>query len=581
MSVVTIYSGKSTPAELLTNGIGILEATSCVVFEEVNGAYTVDITIPVGSVHSDAFVFGAIIRASTPKGYDYFQLDVPTVTLNELSAKAWQISNALGAPVVLNAYIDAKTGAQALPLILACSPDETRFTGTSDITTVNNMRTTQQSPLGALMNTAVDNCFLNRWGGEVERNKFIFNIKNRIGSDKGYQIALGKNLLGVTETPTGTGYTTRIIPKCLTADDTDLFLPETYINSPLPNPYDNLIHSKIYKCEGIKVGAVDTETGLIPYPTADSAYTKMRSIVSELYALGADVPGVTIDIVFQHLGDTEEYKQFKALLALDIQLGDTVHCTYFNRSLALRVSAYWWDSLGDKFIKLTIGDIAPNVAKSMYAQDVSLAALRSDMNQTIKQSEKYNNVYINHTDGFVAECAALNSKAVMNGEKLGYYDLTTGAFLGGMANVAGIVSMIAKMFTNDVDSDFFMVPGDLTIDSLHYKGIFGYLKSFSTTVPFFKILANYVSATPNTHTLRIFLLDKFELFMRYSDTGMRFITLGGKYGTNEADMPSIGMVRNPTGTMKSIDLSVGGFSGGVDSAGGLYKEVGGIRTYPT
>jgi len=529
--LIRIYSGKSTPAELLTNGIGALEATFCEVYEEINGEFSCSISIPVGSAHSESFVFGAIIKASTPRGMDYFSLDVPTTTLTDITAKAWQISNALGAPVVLNAYVDAKTGVQALPLILASSPDETRFTGTSDITTINNMRTVQQSPLGALLNTAVDNCFLNRWGGEVERNKFTFNINSRIGSDKGYTISLGKNLTGVTETPTGTGYTNRIIPKCLTADDVDLFLPETYIDSAIPNPFDNLIHTKIYKCEGIKIGAVDNETGLIPYPDEASAFTKMRSVVAELFALGADVPGVTIDIDFVDLLGTEEYKQFSALQSLNIQLGDTMHCKYWQRDIAKRVSVYRWNSLSEKFTSLTIGDIAPNIAKSLYAQDVSLAALQSDMTGTIKQGDKYNNVYINHTDGFVAECAELNSKAVMNGEKMGYYDMTTGAFLGGMANVGGIISLIAGALTNDpTDPACWSTIGEVTIDGKAYKGIFIYLLAYSSTVPIVKIVANYATAY-DTRMLKLVMPDGSYIGLNESNDGTRGFSSSFNNGT--------------------------------------------------
>lgn len=486
MSVVRIHSGKATPSELLTNGIGILEATYCEVFEEVNGEYSVQVVIPVNSAFAGFFVFGAIIKASTPKGEEYFQLDVPTATLNELSAKGWQISSALGAPIVLNAYIDAKTGVQALPIILALSPDEQRFTGTSDITIVNNMRTTQQTPLGALMNAAVDNCFLNRWGGEVERNKFTFNVLSRIGSDKGYKIALGKNLLGVTETPTGTGYTNRIIPKCLDTNDTDLFLPEEHIDSAITNPYDNLMHSKIYKCEGVKVGAVDSETGLIPYPTAAEAYTKMREIVAALYEKGADVPGVTIDILFQHLGDTEEYKQFQDLLSLDIQLGDTIHCTYFNRSLALRVSAYRWNSLSDKFTSLTIGDMAPNVARSLYAQDVSLEALKNDMSGTIKQGDKYYGVSLNHSDGLkITGSTALDGAySKTNADVMGYFDKNNN-FIGGLALINGVAAVVSSMLTNDsTEPECWAEIGQ----SGATYGIFVFRRSISATVPVLKIL---------------------------------------------------------------------------------------------
>jgi phage minor structural protein len=652
LGVIRIYSGKSTPAELLTNGIGALEATLCNPREELNGEFSCDISIPVNSAHSDAFVFGAIIKCSTPRGMDLFRLDPPTVTLTDMTAKAWQISNDLGCPKVLNIYMSAKTGQQALTQILTASADEQRFSGTSDITTINNMRLDMVSPQAGVMNTESP-CFLNLWGGELLRNKFGVDILSRIGSDKGYKIALGKNLLGVSESPSGTGYTNRIIPKCnygamrsdelnaykaatdeakdaniqaardkktaiyadlkavydaaaLTAaairdaeyarieadyliDDNytrktdrrsvasdvydaavdaarairtsgedaadaeltraidqatnyanelkaladkrfsdlsdarkaDVFLPELYIDSPIINPYDTLIHTKFVDCVNIKVDEKNTDTGLIAYPTKEDSFVAMRGYVASLYALGADVPGATIDISFVDLKNTEEYKQFLALNTLDLQLGDTVHCKHFNRDISKRVSAYVWNSLSDRYESITIGDIAPNIAKSMYAQDVSLEALRNDMTGTIKQGEKYNNVYINHTDGFVAECAALNSKAVMNGEKMGYYDMTNDAFLGGLTNVGGVIGLVAGMLTNSASSpSCWSTIGEITISGKVYKGIFMYLAAYSSTIPIVKIVSNYATAY-DTRMLRIYMPDGSYIGLTESNDGTR------------------------------------------------------------
>lgn len=146
------------------------------------------------------------------------------------------------------------------------------------------------------------------------------------------------------------------------------------------------------------------------------------------------------------------------------------------------------------------------------------------------------------------------------------------------ASLITVINMIAQTVTNSPTADFYMISGDETIDAVSYSGVFGYIKSYSEAIPFFKILGKYTDGTPNSHTLRIFLLDKYELFMRYSDTGSRYITLGGKYGTNEADMPSFGMMRNASGTIKSISMSQGANSCGVDDTG-FYKYIGATKTY--
>lgn len=175
-----------------------------------------------------------------------------------------------------------------------------------------------------------------------------------------------------------------------------------------------------------------------------------------------------------------------------------------------------------------------------------------------------------------AAIAALAPLGLIEAAKLGETIMQGGYIKTILLDVA---TLIAGTLSNSATADFFMTPGDVTIDAVVYKGIFGFLRSYSATVPFFQILARYDAGTPNNHTLRIFLLDKIELFMRYSDTGMRIITLGGKYGTNEADMPSIGMVRSAGGIIKSVDFGSGNYGSGVDNIGGAYKKVGTTKTY--
>lgn len=577
--IVRIYDGKSTPAQLLTNGIGALEAISCLVYEDLNGAYRCEVTIPTGSAWSNYFFFGAIVKVMTPRGEDYFRLEIPTITLDTMSAVGWQISYDLGMPKIVNVGITAKTGMQALGIILAASPDETRFSGTSDITTVQNMHVQLQSPLAALIDQSVSNCFVRRWGGEIWRNKFIVNINTRIGSDNGYRVALGKNLLGVTETPDGSGYANRIIPKGLSANDTPLYLPEVYIDSAVANPYDNLKHTKFIDT-GIKVGATDPVTGAVMYADEAAAYTAMRNMVALLYAAGADIPGVTATVSFVHLGDTDEYKAFSALAK--VELGDDVTCEYLGRSLKKRVVSYVFDGLSEKYISITLGSIAKTIAQEIFAQDISLSQLADGLSQTVKQTDAYYGVELNHTDGVkVTGSTSLNGGYTkFNADQMGFFDASDN-MVGGMAYIYSRLAMIASMLTDDAtDPAFWAEVGEVTIDGETHRGIFGYLASYSLTEPFFKLVATH-QTSPENSVFRVMLRDKLELFLKYNPTGMQIITLGGKYAGTDY-MPTIGMVTNSDGSIRSVDITVGTFKGGVDSAGGLYrKDGGGAKSYVT
>jgi len=78
---------------------------------------------------------------------------------------------------------------------------------------------------------------------------------------------------------------------------------------------------------------------------------------------------------------------------------------------------------------------------------------------------------------------------IIDNEHAGYYNATTGAFVGGVAVVGSEVASIAQMLTNSENPNCWATIGTLTVDSMLYKGIFIYLSAFSMTEPAIKIVS--------------------------------------------------------------------------------------------
>lgn len=467
--MIFIYAPNATPSECLTNGYGHIDVIKCPVYEEVNGAFKCNISIPVESTNSEYFVREAIIKCPTHRGVQLFRLTTPVITMDEISAVGWHITYDMANDIIMSGDFAAKTGVQALPLILAAGSYETRFTGTSDISTLNNLLIVRGSLLGALMNTEDDNCFLTKWGGEIERDNFVFNIPQTIGADNGLRVAYRKNLTGMTITEDDSKATTRIIPTCIDEDDSILGLTEVYINSThiadYPLPKIRTIHYS-----DIKVGKeVD---GSVEYPTQASARAEMQARVASIYATGIDLPRVTVDINFVLLGDTAEYAEYTDLESAN--LGDVVKGGYRDITFNHRIVAVNYDAVSDKLESVILGAVKSNFASSMYAQDINISALNDKLSTAVMQGERYNEVYIDHTDGFVAECASLNSKSVLNGSKIGFYDMDTDEFIGGLASVDGLVALIARILADKEDPDFYATIGERLDGSVYWRGIYGY-----------------------------------------------------------------------------------------------------------
>lgn len=439
-----IYHPKATQEELKTNGIGKLTATSAIVHEEINGEYSMTVAIPPDSPHFDAFTGGAVIKAPTPRGEDYFRLSKPTATLEGgKEAFCWHISYDLSHDMILDRYWTGKTGAESWPDILQAGISERRFTGTSDIGLVNNMRIVRSNVLSALIGEQ-DNSFVNRWGGEIERNGFTVNMPHRTGRDNGVTIRYRKNLTGLVIEEEYDGIVNRVIPTGLTENDVSVLLTEIYIDSDRINetPVPHVMEAHY---SDVKVGAADENDNII-YPDINSVYAELRKRVADMYAQGADRPRISATVEFIDLAATEEYKNYAQLET--VQLGDTVRCKYepYDVDLVQRVVAYDYDALAKRYISITLGEKAATLSDSLWAQDLDLSALRNEMDDTLKQGVPYNNVWINHEDGFVCE-------AVVNGHTIrvkmnavdAFQIIFDGSVIGGFEIINGQAAMVSTM----------------------------------------------------------------------------------------------------------------------------------------
>ena len=468
-----IYAQGSTPAQLATNGIGNITCESAYVHEEVNGEYSITLKVAQASEHFDDVGIGAIVKADTPRGQQFFRLTKPVTLLDGgKEVFGWHISYDLAQDMILNSAWTGKTGAEALPEILQAGISETRFDGTSDIDLETNMRIVRTSVLGAIIGEQ-DNSFVNRWGGEIERDNFTVNVLSRLGADKGVIIEYRKNLTGLEYEEDDDQLANRIIPTGLNANDTVIMLPEVYIDSELiaetPIPHVRHVHFG-----DVKVGKKDDD-GNVLYEDADAVIDKLRELVAEMYAQGVDVPLKSATVEFIDLSQTEEYKNFTVLETVEI--GDTVKCKYKTTVIDRRVVSYDYDSLLKKYIRVVLGSTVPTLGDSMWAQDLDLSALRNDFSTTLKQGDKYNDVYINHEDGFVA-VAEIDGKTVsvkQNGQD-GFAVYVDGIYIGGVALINGEVGFIGNFLTNGISSDVYAVVGEVDVDGINTPGVLIYNK---------------------------------------------------------------------------------------------------------
>ncbi len=405
--MITVHASTIT-AVPTNNGLGAILPSSCVVTQEINGEYELKLIHPKDEYGKwERLENDNILYVPTPDGTQLFRIYRVRKNIDgDIEVNARHIFYDLLGNLVESLTLVADAGEAAIDAILAATQYATTFTGSSDIATTQNATYIRKNPVQILISDD-DNSFVNRWGGEISRNNFSIAMNTSIGSASGRVISYKKNLTGVDCQEEYSNVVTRIMPTGLNTDDTVLYLdPSKYVDSAhiadYPHPRIKHVHFT-----DVKVGReVD---GAVPYATIAAGRAELTARAAALYALGCDLPETSIDVQFRELGDTEEYQQYIQLST--IQLGDTVSVKHDNTDLSLRVISYEWDALRGRHNKIRLGDQRPNIGQSVIDADIDISILKTDYSNAVKQNETYNAVYINHSEGFVAE-ATVGGKAI-------------------------------------------------------------------------------------------------------------------------------------------------------------------------
>ena len=391
---------------LISDGVirGQINPISAVIRQEINGEYSCDVEIALSDELAGYFDIDAIVYLDDANGsVQQFRLERPTKTLDSLHAFGWHISQDLAHDMILNDAWITQTGSAVLPDLLQAGISETRFTGTSDITSENSLRIVRKSVLNALIGDD-DNTFVNRFGGEIERDNFTVNMKQRLGAERGYRIAYKKNLTGIEIIDDASTIVNRIVPTFLNASDAAVLLPETYIDSVRIG--DTAVpHVRSIHYGDIKVG--EEVDGVVPYPTLASAYSEVRGRVAAMYDAGVDRPALTVDVQFVQLRNTLEYADFAMLET--VLLGDTIRADYEDYTVTNRVVAYEWDALLKKYNKIILGTVRPSV-------DAMTASIATQVAESVDI-----NVRERLVSSIVSELVKINEH--INGS-MGYYSTT-------------------------------------------------------------------------------------------------------------------------------------------------------------
>lgn len=357
--MINIYDSKET--NFNNNGLAIISknAISCVVAEEGNSGYNLVLEYPI--IKDDKkFAYlkeENIIKAPTPKSEgQLFRITHVKRNTKTITITANHIFYDLLGYFIEDTRPTGQSGISAIQNILDGTVDKHRFSSNSNISRVNTAFYIRKNVVESLISD-LDQSFLNRWGGELERDNFNIKINDVIGQDRGFEVKYGKNLESIEENIDMTSIVTKVMVTGLNENDTTLMLPEKYIESKYINNYANISTKEFHYTE-LKV---DTEKGI----TKEIIFEKLREQARDLFEVQKiDLPKFNYKINFVELSKTEEYKNYSILQQIYLYDIVAIEHKILNLDLKAKVISYKYDAIANKYLEIELGDFKDNISSS-------------------------------------------------------------------------------------------------------------------------------------------------------------------------------------------------------------------------
>lgn len=394
-----------------TNGLGRLDAISCVVREELNGLYELEMTCPVMSTLYSELVVSNIILAKPCDGAEpqpFRIYKVGKAMDGQVRVYARHISYQLNwIPVMPFNYSSLS---DCLTKLVSQSAYPNPFTFETDKTVTTGGAFTQPLPCRSMLG-GVQGSVLQRYGGDYEWDGYTVRLLTRRGADNGVRISYGKNLVNAQQETNIENTYTGVCPFYVDSDtETTLTLPEKYI---LASTAENFPF--------LRINAVDMSSEFDTTPTVAELRARTERYITE-NRIGH--PSVSVDVSFAALWQTDEYKNIAPLE--HVQLGDTV--TVYFAKLGLdeqaRVVAYEYDVLKERYSKITIGDAKASLAKTFVDQghviEETAASIKTEVSKGtswLTRGDGYV-VAVKNTDGSWKELLFLDTPSIETAQKV-------------------------------------------------------------------------------------------------------------------------------------------------------------------
>lgn len=357
---------ESDATDFTTNGIGVLSgAESCLVTEERNGMFELEMVYPINGQHYDEIALRRIVVTksnpySDPQPFRIYDISKPIngrVTINaehisyDLSGFPVAPFSVVGTKDLFKAITDARI--KDIPELE--NFPFTFYTNKED--SEKEFVVSSPKSIRSLLGGA-DDTILGVFGeGEYEFDGYSVKLYEARGENRGTTIRYGKNLTDVKQEENCASVYTAIYPFWYSKTYGGLVtLPEKIIDAGAGYDFTRVL-------------TVDLSSKFSKVPTEDAL---REEAIKYLEENEISVPTVSIDISFEQLSKTSDYKDFAKLE--EVRLCDTVNVEFpkLGVSATAKCIKTVYDAISGKYSKIELGSAKSNIANSLSAQSKTI-----------------------------------------------------------------------------------------------------------------------------------------------------------------------------------------------------------------
>lgn len=339
-----------TDIDFTAGGIGILsDCKKCLVTEEANGSYTVELSFPINAKFSSQLEDHNYQIKCKPNATDDFHIfyiynhykDMATGLLYVYGKSR---TMKLGNRAVKKLEFERATCQEAMKYLERSMDQPSDIRLFSDITRVGSTSIEVSNPLKCIK--GIEGSLNQIFGGEMKHEPFKLSLLNRRGRDHVTTFRYRKNLTGLKVETNFDGLLTRIFPYADVQNnegETERIFGNP-VDSPNINKYDGEIYSEYVQF------------------TEDQGVTDQKSLneVSRKYFSSmnpnCDQPNISIELNIRKMEDTALAKRFKKFR--EVGLFDTFDIFHerFKINITAQITKVIYDSLNERVESLEAGD---------------------------------------------------------------------------------------------------------------------------------------------------------------------------------------------------------------------------------